>query len=159
MYSISCWTNIIESFYPLLLISETRIRHALKMVGDYKSEGHQLMQTLLHAPRPRQRRAAETETGRFVHTGNDTTINLIPGMTLVLLSIAGMSTFNSPEVLHNLNVTTNYFSICLCLDWITWRSLRQSALHSSSQGGDRGPCSRWWENSSLYLFSFNSPLS
>ena len=65
------------------------------MVGDYKSEGHQLMQTLLHAPRPRQRRAAETETGRFVHTGGDTTINLIPGMTLVLLGIAGMTRSSS----------------------------------------------------------------
>ena len=66
------------------------------MVGDYKSEGQQLMQTLLHAPRPRHRRAAETETGRFVHTGTDTTINLIPGFTLVILGIAG-----SADLIHH----------------------------------------------------------
>ena len=75
----------------IYFFSEVPIRRLLKMVGDYKSEGQQLMQTLLHAPRPRQRRDAVTDTGRFVHTGGDTTINLIPVFTVVILGVAGIN--------------------------------------------------------------------
>ena len=59
------------------------------MVGDYKSEGQQLMQTLLHAPRQRRAVAIDKETGRFVHTSGEFTINLIPAFLAIILGIAG----------------------------------------------------------------------
>ena len=85
----------------LYFFSEVPIRRLLKMVGDYKSEGQQLMQTLLHAPiKPRQRRDAVKEDGRFVHTGNDTTINLIPVFTLVILGVAGINIITPAKDIH-----------------------------------------------------------
>ena len=119
--------------------SEVPIRRLLKMVGDYKSEGQQLMQTLLHAPiKPRQRRDAVTEDGRFVHTGNDTTINLIPVFTLVILGVAGINIITlAKDIIHTLIFNV---SICIRVDWIAGRGWR-SALRSS-QGWRGDTCTR-----------------
>ena len=113
------------------------------MVGDYKSEGQQLMQTLLHAPRPRQRRDAVTEAGRFVHTGGDTTINLIPVFTVVILGVAGINItlhFSKGHYSYVIQIIIN-FSICICVDWSAGRGLRQFALRSS-QGWCGCTCTR-----------------
>ena len=119
--------------------SEVPIRRLLKMVGDYKSEGQQLMQTLLHAPiKPRQRRDAVKEDGRFVHTGNDTTINLIPIFTLIILGVAGINIITPAKDI--LQILILNFSICICVDWIAGRGWR-SALRSS-QGWRGDTCTR-----------------
>ena len=89
---------------------QTLIIQYLKMVGDYKSEGQQLMQTLLHAPR--HRRAADTETGRFVHTGNDTTINLIPVFTAVIIGIAGTDVI-SKDIISCYQTLISAFAVLL----------------------------------------------